>query len=46
MGAFLGKKYVQASWIRSTSSAKCLVFPFLFGEEHYQSLEIALTNIG
>jgi hypothetical protein len=26
--------------------AKCSVFPFLFGAEHYQSLEIALTNVG
>jgi hypothetical protein len=25
--------------------AKCSVFPFLFGAEHYQSLEIALTNV-
>jgi hypothetical protein len=26
--------------------AKCSVFPLLFGAEHYQSLEIALTNVG
>jgi hypothetical protein len=27
-------------------SEKCSVFPLLFGAEHYQSLKIALTNIG
>jgi hypothetical protein len=26
--------------------AKCSVFPLLFGAEHHQSLEIALTNVG
>jgi hypothetical protein len=26
--------------------AKCSVFPFLFGAEHYQSIEIASTNLG
>jgi hypothetical protein len=26
--------------------AECSVFPLLFGVEHYQSLEIALTNVG
>jgi hypothetical protein len=26
--------------------AKCSVFPLLFGAEHYQSLETALTNVG
>jgi hypothetical protein len=26
--------------------AKCSFFPLLFGAEHYQSLEIALTNVG
>jgi hypothetical protein len=26
--------------------SKCSVFPLLFGAEHYQSLEIALTNVG
>jgi hypothetical protein len=26
--------------------AKCSVFPLLFGAEHYQSLGIALTNVG
>jgi hypothetical protein len=36
----------SASWIQSTPSAKCLVFPLIFDAEHYQSLEIALTNIG
>jgi hypothetical protein len=25
--------------------AKCSVFPFLFGAEHYQSLETALANV-
>jgi hypothetical protein len=25
---------------------KCSVFPLFFGAEHFQSLEIALTNIG
>jgi hypothetical protein len=26
--------------------AKWSFFPFVFGEEHYQPLEIALTNVG
>jgi hypothetical protein len=26
--------------------AKCSVFPLIFCAEHYQSLEIALTNVG
>jgi hypothetical protein len=26
--------------------AKCSVFPLLFGVEHYESLETALTNVG
>jgi hypothetical protein len=26
--------------------AKCSVIPSLFSAEHYQSLEIALTNVG
>jgi hypothetical protein len=26
--------------------AKCSVFSLLFGAEHYQSVEIALTNVG
>jgi hypothetical protein len=26
--------------------AKCSIFPLLFGAEHYESLEIALTNVG
>jgi hypothetical protein len=26
--------------------AKCSVLPLLFGAEHYQSLEIALTDVG
>jgi hypothetical protein len=26
--------------------AKCSVFPLLFGAEHHQSLETALTNVG
>jgi hypothetical protein len=26
--------------------AKCSVFPLLVDAEHYQSLEIALTNVG
>jgi hypothetical protein len=30
----------NASWIRSTSSYE------IFGAEHYQSLETALTNVG
>jgi hypothetical protein len=26
--------------------AKCSVLPFLFGAEHYKSLETAVTNVG
>jgi hypothetical protein len=26
--------------------AECSIFPLLFGAEHYQSLEIALINVG
>jgi hypothetical protein len=26
--------------------AECSVFPILFGAEHYQSLEIVLSNVG
>jgi hypothetical protein len=33
----------NASWSRSTSSCEVLGLP---GAEHYQSLEIALTNVG
>jgi hypothetical protein len=27
-------------------AAKCSVFPLLLGAEHYQSLEISLTDVG
>jgi hypothetical protein len=37
---------VQASWIRSTSSCEVPIFLLLLGAEHYQSLDIALTNVG
>jgi hypothetical protein len=52
--AFLGTSDVQAVFSFEKAlpefdryvPAKCSVFPFLFGAEHYQSLEIALTNVG
>jgi hypothetical protein len=42
------KKLVWLIYVdfEKTLPAKCSAFPLLFGAEHYQSLEIALTNVG
>jgi hypothetical protein len=43
---FLARKTFKLPRFSQPLSAKFSVFPLLFGAEHYQSLEVALTNVG
>jgi hypothetical protein len=46
MRAFITCKMSKIPGFDQHFPAKCSVFHFLFGTEHYESLEIALTNVG
>jgi hypothetical protein len=43
---FMARKMFKLLGFDQQLPANCLVFPPRFGAEHYQSLEIALTNVG
>jgi hypothetical protein len=45
MRAFMAHKTFKIPVFDQQLPAKCSVFLFLFGAEHYQSLEIALTSV-
>jgi hypothetical protein len=43
---FLVRKVSELPGFDQSLPVKCSIFPLLFGAEHYQSLETALTNVG